>query len=80
MSKQKTTAQNLETRFDAGKDVLDYFDTAKATRRNHARARVNVDLPKWMINRIDRVAGRNGIPRQAVIKTWLADKLKADAA
>ena len=48
-------------------------------RRNHTKARVNVDLPKWMINRIDRVAGRNGIPRQAVIKTWLADKIKADA-
>jgi hypothetical protein len=29
MSKPKTTAQNLESRFDAGEDVLDYFDTAK---------------------------------------------------
>jgi hypothetical protein len=46
MRKQKTTAQNLETRFDAGQDVLDYFDTAKAVRRNHAKARVNVDLPQ----------------------------------
>jgi len=28
MSKPKTTAQNLESRFEAGEDVLDYFDTA----------------------------------------------------
>jgi hypothetical protein len=33
MSKPKTTAQNLESRFAAGEDVLDCFDTAKAVRR-----------------------------------------------
>ena len=49
MSKPKTTAQNLESRFEAGEDVLDYFDTAKAVRRNHAKARINLDLPAWMI-------------------------------
>ena len=76
MIKQKTTAQNLEARFDAGDDVLDYFDTSKARRINHAKARLNLDLPRWMINRIDRVAGRNGLARQSQIKAWLADKLK----
>jgi hypothetical protein len=79
MSKPKTTAQNLESRFEAGEDVLDCFDTAKAVRRNHAKARINLDWPAWMIQRIDCVAGRNGIARQAQIKTWLADKLKAEA-
>jgi len=28
--KKKTTAANLEARFDAGKDVLDYFDLDNA--------------------------------------------------
>jgi len=28
MSKPKTTARNLESRFEAGEDGLDYFDTA----------------------------------------------------
>lgn len=78
MNKHKTTARNLEHKFDAGDDVMDYFDPSKAVRLNHAKARVNVDLPKWMIQRIDRVAGRNGIARQAQIKTWLADKIKAE--
>ena len=76
MSKQKTTAQNLESRFEAGEDVLDYFDPAKAVRVNHAKSRVNLDLPKWMIFSIDRVAGRNGLARQSQIKAWLADKIK----
>ena len=76
MNKPKTTAQNLESRFDAGEDVLDYFDTAKAARINHAKSRVNLDLPQWMIFSIDRVAGRNGLARQSQIKAWLADKIK----
>ncbi len=28
----KTTGQNLESRFDADEDVLDYFDLSKASR------------------------------------------------
>jgi hypothetical protein len=44
MSKLKTNAQNLEIRHDTGEDMLDYFDTAKASRRNHAKAHVNLDL------------------------------------
>jgi hypothetical protein len=33
-----TTASNLEARFEAGKDVLDYFDVARAV-RTHGGAR-----------------------------------------
>jgi hypothetical protein len=76
MSKLKTNRQNLETRHAAGEDVLDYFDTVMARRRNHEKSRVNLDLPQWMISSIDRVAGRNGIARQSQIKAWLADKIK----
>lgn len=76
MNKQKTNSKNLEARFDADQDVLDYFDAGKAVRRNHEKARINLDLPQWMIASIDRVAGRNGLARQSQIKAWLADKLK----
>jgi hypothetical protein len=37
MKNNKTTAENLEARFDAGEDVSDYFDAAKAVRRNHRK-------------------------------------------
>ena len=77
MSKQKkTNTRNLEVRHAAGDDVLDYFDTAKARRRNHEKSRINLDLPQWMIFSIDRVAGRNGLASQSQIKAWLADKIK----
>jgi uncharacterized protein len=79
-TKTKTTAANLEARFDAGEVVSDYFDFSRATRPGHKKSRVNVDFPIWMIRKLDLVAGRHGIAQQALIKTWLAERLKAEAA
>lgn len=76
----KTTAENLEARFDAGEDVLDYFDTRGAVRFNHARFRVNLDLPAWIVGKLDRYASRTGVPRQALVKLWLAERLEAEDA
>ena len=66
-SMKKTSAKNLESRFDSGKSVLDYFDTDIQ--------RINLDLPKWAIQAIDREATRRGIARQALIKHWLIDQV-----
>ena len=35
--KPKTTAKNLEERFDAGENVLDYFDASRMTRPGHKK-------------------------------------------
>jgi predicted DNA binding CopG/RHH family protein len=74
----RTTAKNLEARFEAGEDVLDYFNLEKATRPLLQKERVNLDIPHWMVLRIERIARRKGIPRQAQIKQWLAEKLKEE--
>ncbi len=62
-----TTASNLEEKFERGESVLDYFETANK--------RVGVDLPPWAIKGLEREAARRGITRQALIKTWLVDRL-----
>jgi hypothetical protein len=82
MSKQrkKITAKEFDKKFDAGEDVSAYLDFSRFTRPGHAKSRVNVDFPQWMIRKLDLVAGRNGIARQALIKTWLAERLKTEAA
>ena len=67
MKTESTTAHNLEERFNSGKNVLDYFDAENK--------RVGVDFPPWAIRALDQEAGRRGITRQALIKTWLIDKL-----
>ena len=74
----KTTAENLEARFDAGEDVLDYFDLSKASRPMLKKERINLDIPHWMILRIDQVATRKGLARQSQIKQWLAEKLEEE--
>lgn len=74
--KKKITTEELDRKFDAGEDVLDYFDLS-TMRRPNRRRRVNVDLPEWMIESLDREAQHLGVSRQAIIKVWLAERLKA---
>lgn len=70
-------ASKLDKIFDENKeDVLDYFDTSKVKMINEEIKRVNIDFPVWMVQSLDKEAQHIGISRQAVIKMWLADKLR----
>lgn len=73
----KTTisTEELDRLFDEGKeDVLQYFDLSTAQRPNQFK-RVNVDFPLWMVESLDKQAQHLGVPRQALIKMWIAEKL-----
>jgi len=74
-------AKQLDKLFDENqKDVLDNFDVSKASRPNLVKERVNVDFPVWMIDDLDKAATTMGVTRQAVIKIWLAERLKSETA
>lgn len=63
------TAAELDRKFDEGKeDVLQHFDLTRVRK-------VNVDFPIWVIDELDREAQRLGVPRQSLIKMWIAQKL-----
>ena len=47
-----------------------------ARRPEQAQKRVNVDFPLWMIHSLDKEAKRLGVPRQSIIKIWLAERLQ----
>ncbi len=68
-------AKELDTRFDNGENVSAYLDLSKARRPDLEQKRVNVDFPVWMIRQLDREAERLGVPRQSIIKLWLAERL-----
>jgi hypothetical protein len=72
-AKNSMSAEALDNAFESGGDVLDHFDSSKATKF------VNVEFPVWMVKALDREADRLGIPRQAVIKTWIDEKLRQKA-
>ncbi len=71
-----TKAKEIEKRFDEGEDVSKYLDLSKAKRPAQEQKRVNVDFPVWMIHLLDKEAKRLGVPRQAIIKVWVAERLE----
>ena len=77
--KETITAKEFDRRFEAGEDVSQFMDIAKARRPGREVQRVNVDFPKGFLAEIDREAERVGVPRQAWIKTALASVLKRPA-
>ncbi len=71
-------AEQLDDIFDAGTDLLPHLDLSTLRRPNLEQKRVNVDLPIWMIENLDREADRVGVTRQSIIKVWLAERLKVE--
>ena len=69
-------AREIDKRFDAGEDISKYLDMTKARRPEQELKRVNVDFPLWMIHLLDKEAKRLGVPRQSIIKVWIADRLE----
>lgn len=72
-AKTTTTAENLVTRFDAGKDVLDYFDASRAVvthggarrgagRKPAGKLRKTVKLSPEAVHRFQVFARRKQLP------------------
>ncbi len=69
-------AKELEKKFDNNEEITKYLDVSKARRPVQEQKRVNVDFPTWMIHSLDKEAKRLGVPRQSIIKFWIAERLE----
>jgi len=69
-------AREFDKRFDEGKDISKVLHLSKARRPEQEQKRVNVDFPLWMIQLLDKEARRWGVPRQSIIKVWVAERLE----
>ena len=69
-------AEEFDKKFDSGEDITQYLDMSGARRPGEAVKRVNVDFPVWMIRSLDKEARRLGVPRQSIIKVWVAERLE----
>jgi hypothetical protein len=69
-------AKEIDKKFDEGESIAKYLDIAKAKRPEQEQKRVNVDFPLWMIHLLDKEARRLGVPRQSIIKVWVAERLE----
>ena len=67
-------AEEFDRKFDGGENVLKHLDLSIARRPEQRQKRVNVDFPLWMIHSLDKEARRLGVPRQSIIKIWIAER------
>jgi hypothetical protein len=72
----KVKSHDFDKKFDAGEDISRHLDVNKARRPEQEQKRVNVDFPVWMIQLLDKEAKRLGVPRQSIIKVWVAERLE----
>jgi hypothetical protein len=69
-------AKDIDKIFDEGGDISAHLDVTRARRPEQEQKRVNVDFPLWMIQQLDKESRRLGVPRQAIIKLWVAERLE----
>jgi hypothetical protein len=69
-------AKDIDRKFDEGGDISSFLDVTRARRPEQEQKRVNVDFPLWMIHQLDKESRRLGVPRQAIIKVWVAERLE----
>jgi len=79
MKASNIEAKDFEQQFDENVDITTMLDLSKSKRVLQEQKRVNVDFPTWMIESLDREAGKLGVTRQSIIKVWLAERLEKSA-
>ena len=72
---KKITAREFDEKFDQGEDMMKYVDQ-KSIKIHHPIQRINVDIPRAMLQRVDTEAARIGVPRTSLIKMWIADHIR----
>ncbi len=74
-SKRRINVKSFDEAFDQGKDVTPYMDLHTAKLRQPTQ-RINVNIPKGLLDQVDQEASRVGVPRTSLIKIWIAERLE----
>ena len=69
-------ASDFDKKFDENKNIIENLVLSDIKRPKQQQKRVNVDFPLWMIDLLDKEAKRLGVPRQSIIKVWVAERLE----
>ena len=69
-------AKEFDEKFDNGEDITEYLEVSKARRPKQDQKRVNIDFPLWVVQSLDKEAKRLGVPRQSIVKVWIAERLE----
>lgn len=72
------TSDQLEEMLDNGEDILSYVDLGNPVVERHPplEKRITLTMPAWMVSELDEEAAELAISRNAVVNTWIADRLR----
>ena len=73
--KKMITAKEIDEKFERGEDLTPYVDP-DSVKVNYPIHRINVDMTKDMLRKVDAEADKIGVPRTSLIKMWIADRLR----
>ena len=74
-------AKGFDKKFDDGiEGIVDDLDLSTARRVNQEQKRININVPLWVVESPGREAARIGVTRQSIIRVWLVERLRAEAA
>ena len=71
--KKKLKASEFDQAFEKG-EVTEHLDL-KTVKVRDAVQRINVDIPKEILEKVDQEATRIGVPRTSLLKLWIAERI-----
>lgn len=77
VNSQLLDEEQLEQRFDDGEEVLGHFDLDHPVVEHHpvVQKRITLTMPDWIVEGLDEKAEELAISRNAVVNTWLAERI-----
>ncbi len=77
---QEVTAEELDRMFDEGEDMTPFIrmDTIRRVGRQDGRKRVSIDMAGEALDRLDAYAEEYDVPRQALVKMWLMERMNEE--
>jgi len=79
LKNKKISAKEFDQKFDRGENMMPHLDK-RSIRVNHPLQRINLDLPRPLLEKLDKEADRIGVPRTALIKLWISERIDKLAA
>lgn len=68
-------AKEFDQKFDAGEDMSEFFDLSQARRPNREKQKLEINLPLWIIQKLETEAKQQGISTQTFLENYLAQQL-----
>ncbi|MGB2925022.1 MAG: CopG family transcriptional regulator [Limnothrix sp.] len=68
-------AEEFDAKFEAGEDMTESLDFSTARRPNKEKKKVELNLPIWMIRKLENEAEKQGVSMQTHLENYVTQQL-----